>query len=406
LDGDGIRNVLVIGIDVVSLASSAGKAGYRVYAVDYFGDQDLKLLCQKTRSIIDQKAGETCGRLKTNFSPEALIHLTKDLLKSSEIDAALLSSGLEDSPEVLFELNDLVPILGNPPDVTQKVRNKTEFFKELERLGIPHPETASVENFEEARKKSRDIGFPVVVKPSRGFGGAGVREARNAQELKQAFQEAVLFDNKVLIQERVFGTPASASLLSSTDKAVVLTLNEQLLGIGEVGQREPFGYCGNVVPLSMTATTADVCKSVVEKVIMHFGLVGSNGVDLLISEEGVPYVIEVNPRFQGTLECIEQVLGTNIVRAHVEACAQGILPTVVTKNSIFCIRLILFAPQRSIAPDLSTFAEVRDIPLPGVIVEEGEPLCSVVTDASSRDSLLRKAMRITELIYGLLKPQS
>ena len=401
MDEEDIRNVLVIGIDVVSLASSARKAGYQVYAVDYFGDQDLKDLCHKTRSIIKQRAGETCGQLNTNFSLEALIQLTKDLLKSSEIDVTLLSSGLEDSPEVLFELNDLVPILGNPPDVIQKVRNKTKFFWELERLGIPHLKTATAKNFEEAKEKSKDIGFPVVVKPSRGFGGAGVREARNAKELKQAFLDAALFDNKVLIQERVSGTPASASLISSTDKAVVLTLNEQLLGMREVGQREPFGYCGNVVPLSVTAAIADACKSVVEKVVLHFGLVGSNGVDLVISEEGVPYVMEVNPRFQGTLECVERVLGTNIVRAHVEACIRRILPTILKKTSASCVRLILFAPQRSIVPDLSIFEEVRDIPLPGVIVEEGEPLCSLVIEGASRESLLRKAMGITERIFAL-----
>jgi len=404
LDEEDIRNVLVMGLDVVSLASSARKAGYQVYAVDYFGDQDLKDLCRKTRSIIRQRAGETCGQLNTNFSPRALIQLTKDLLKSNEVEATLLSSGLEDSSEVLFELNDLVPILGNPPDVIQKVRNKTKFFQELERLGIPHPETATAKNFEEAREKSKDLGFPVVVKPFKGFGGAGVREARNAQELKKAFRDAALFDNKVLIQEHVSGTPASASLISSTDKAVVLTLNEQLLGMREVGQREPFGYCGNVVPLLATTTITDACKSVVGKVVLHFGLVGSNGVDLVVSEEGVPYVMEVNPRFQGTLECVERVLRTNIVRAHVDACVEGILPTISKKTSIFCIRLILFAPQRSIAPNLSTFNGVRDIPLPGVIIEKGEPVCSIVVEETSRDSSLRKAKKLTKSILKSLQP--
>jgi len=404
LDEENIRNVLVIGIDVVSLASSARKAGYQVYAVDYFGDQDLKHLCHKTRSIIKQRAGENCGQLNTDFSPEDLIHLTKDLLKSSDIDAALLSSGLEDSPEVLFQLNDLVPILGNSPDVIQKVRNKTEFFQELERLGIAYPGTVAAESFDEAREKSKDIGFPVVVKPFRGFGGAGVREARNVQELKQAFRDASLFDNKVLIQEYISGTPASASSMSFTDKAVVLTLNEQLLGMHEVGQREPFGYCGNVVPLSVKTAIRDACKNVVEKAVLHFGLVGSNGVDLVVSEEGVPYVIEVNPRFQGTLECVEHVLGTNIVRAHVEACVQGILPTIVRKTLSFCVRLILFAPQRSIVPDLSTFNGVRDIPLPRVIIEKGEPICSIVVEGTSRDSSLRKAEKLTESVLKLLQP--
>jgi len=399
-----IRNVLVIGLDVVSLASSAMKAGYQVYAVDYFGDQDLKRVCRKTRSIIRQRAGETCGQLNTIFSPKALIQLVKDLLKDNRIEAALLSSGLEDAPEVLFELNNLISILGNPPEVIRKVRNKMEFFHELERLGIPCPETASAENFEEAREKSKDIGFPVVVKPLRGFGGVRIRVARNAQELKQAFRDVALYDNRVLIQEHVSGTPASASLISSTNKAVVLTLNEQLLGMHEVGQREPFGYCGNVVPLSVAAAIGDACKSVVEKVVLHFGLVGSNGVDLVISEEGVPYVMEVNPRFQGTLECVERVLRTNVVRAHVEACVQGILPTIARKTSSFCVRLVLFAPQPSIVPNLSILEEVRDIPLPGVIIEEGEPVCSIVVEGKSRSSSLRRAKKLTKSIFKLLQP--
>jgi len=402
LDEKNIRNVLVIGIDVVSLASSARKAGYQVYAVDYFGDQDLKHLCRKTRSIIKQRTGEICGQLNTDFSPKALIQLTKDLLKDSEIEAALLSSGLEDSPEILFQLNDIVPILGNPPHVIQKVRNKTEFFQELERLGIPHPETAAAENFEEAKEKSKDIGFPVVVKPYRGFGGAGVREARNVQELKRAFRDASFLDDKVLIQEGISGAPASASLISSTDKAVVLTLNEQLLGMREVGQREPFGYCGNVVPLSATAAITDASKNVVEKVILHFGLVGSNGVDLVISEEGVPYVMEVNPRFQGTLECVERVVRTNIVKEHANACAQGKLPTIVREPLVFCVRLILFAPQRSIIPNLSAVKGVRDIPLPGVIIKKGEPVCSIVVEGTNRDSTLRKAKKLAKSIFKLL----
>ncbi|MDH5788759.1 MAG: ATP-grasp domain-containing protein, partial [Candidatus Bathyarchaeota archaeon] len=275
---------------------------------------------------------------------------------------------------------------------------------ELERLGIAYPGTVAAESFDEAREKSKDIGFPVVVKPFRGFGGAGVREARNVQELKQAFRDASLFDNKVLIQEYISGTPASASSMSFTDNAVVLTLNEQLLGMHEVGQREPFGYCGNVVPLSVTAAIKDACKNVVEKAVLHFGLVGSNGVDLVISEEGVPYVIEVNPRFQGTLECVEQVLRTNIVETHVKACVQGILPTTAKKTSSFCVRLILFAPQRLVASDLNTFDGVRDIPLPRVIIEEGEPVCSVVVEGTNRDLSLRKVRKIIESIRKSLHP--
>lgn len=393
-----LHNLLVIGVDSVSLAASVKRAGYQVFAVDHFGDQDLKSVCRESLSVIKQRLGKSCGYLSRDFSPETLLQLTKALLKRRDIDAVLLSSGLDDSSDILFELNELVPILGNSPKVIQKVRDKPNFFCELDRLGIPHPETAVVEDFEEARRESKDIGYPLIVKPSSGFGGAGLRKARDLRELKRAFGGASRRDKNALIQKFVRGKNASVSLISSIKGAVTLTLNEQLVGIRELGQREPFGYCGNVVPILAPRSVLMKCRSVVERVVQHFGLVGSNGVDLVISEEGIPHVVEVNPRFQGTLECVERVLGMNIVEAHVKACMEETLPRVERKPSSFWGRLILFAPERLIAPDLGLFEEARDIPLPSVIVEKGEPVCSIVAEDSDRNSLLRKMAETTKAI--------
>jgi predicted ATP-grasp superfamily ATP-dependent carboligase len=399
------HNILVIGMDVVSLATSTTKAGCKVYAVDYFGDQDLKRVCHESLSIVRQTPGVTCGKLSTNFNPEALLQLTKGLLKKNAIDAMLLSTGLDDYPDVLFELNDMIPILGNQPHVIKRIRDKMKFFQELKRLGIPHPETTMAENLEEARKKAKDIGYPVLVKPSKGFGGVGIRKAQGSKELKQAFQHVSLIDEKVLIQEYISGISASVSLISSNNETITLTLNEQLLGANELGQEEPFGYCGNVVPLVTTRSAMNKCKNTAEKITSHFGLVGSNGIDFAISKEGTPYVVEVNPRFQATLESVERVLGINMVEAHVKACLQGILPIMTKKTTVFCTRLILFAPQRSTIPDLSVFEEVRDIPIPEVIIEKGEPVCSVVREGADRNSSLRKARIIAESICKSLQPR-
>lgn len=398
------HNILVIGMDVVSLATSATKAGYKVYAVDYFGDQDLKRVCHESLSIVKQTPWVVCGQLSTNFSPEALLQLTMRLLKKNAIDVTLLSTGLDDSPDVLFELNDMIPILGNHPHVIERIRDKMKFFQELERLEIPHPETAMAENFEEVRKKAKDIGYPVLVKPSKGFGGVGIRKAQGPKELKQAFHHAYLIDEKVLIQEYISGISASVSLISSNNETITLTLNEQLLGVNELGQEEPFGYCGNVVPLVTNGSVMNRCKNTAEKITSHFGLVGSNGIDFVISKEGIPYIVEVNPRFQATLECVERVLGINMVEAHMKACLQGILPIIAKKTAVFCTRLILFASQRLVVPDLSVLEEVRDIPIPEIIIEKGEPVCSIVVDEAKREFSLRKAMTTVKQIRKSLQP--
>jgi len=393
---------LVVGIDTVSVAKSAKEAGYRIYAADYFGDIDLRRICSGFVAIIKQKRGKSCGKIESKFRPEAFLEMTKSLLERHEIDAILLSSGLDDFFDALHGLNDLVPILGNSPEVIERVRKKTGFFKELKRLGITHPETEIVKNVDEAKAAAGEIGYPVVVKPIRGFGGLGIRTAQNSNEIERAFFEVSLVSKDVLVQKFIDGIHASVSVLVADKDVEVLTLNEQLLGLRFLFQQEPFGYCGNIVPLYFADSVLEKCKSIAEKIALHFGLNGSNGIDLVISKEGKPHVVEVNPRFQGTVECVERVLGINLVESHINACLYGSLPKIKEKKPTFCTRLILYAPKRVIAPNLTGFREVRDVPLPGIIIEKGEPLCSIITEGKNRKISFQKVKKIAKSIYAIL----
>ena len=402
-----IENVLIIGIDAAALAASAKRAGYTVFAVDYFGDVDLKGACKDSLSIVTQEAGKSCGYFQENFSANDLLTLTKKLLADRRIDAVLLTSGLEDSPQVVEELNRHVSIIGNSPKAISRVRDKTRFFDDLKSLGIHRPETAKAENLPEGKRAAKDIGYPVLTKPPTSFGGAGVKQARNPHELEQAFHRIPKLSKEMLIQECISGVDASVSFLSTGRGAKVLAVNEQLLGIPEVGQREKFGYCGNVVPIPRGTELTDACGEIVGKIAEHYSLVGSNGIDIVVSEDSIPYVIEVNPRFQGTSECVERVCGVNLVDAHMKACLEGKLPRVSGgRPRKFCVRLILYALHRSMVPDLQSFAELRDIPLPGAIIEEGEPLSSIVVEDETRISALRRAKRLARRIYKAVKATS
>jgi len=396
-----IQNLLVVGIDTVSIANSAKKAGYKIYAADYFGDMDLRCVCSGFKAIIKQKRGKSCGRMESKFKPEAFLKIANSISEKYKIDAILLSSGLDDDFNILYELNDLAPILGNSPRVIERVRKKPRFFKELKRLGIAHPETAIVKDIDEAKSSAARIGYPVVVKPVRGFGGDSIRTARNFKELERAFKIS-FFSEEILVQKFINGLHASVSLLATTKDVKTLTINEQLLGLHFLFQQEPFGYCGNIVPLYVADSIFKRCKHITEKIASHFGLQGSNGIDLVISKEGTPYVVEVNPRLQGTLECVERVIRINLVKSHVNACLHGSLPTIKERTSTFCTRLILYSPKRIIAPDLVAFREVRDVPLPECIIEKGEPICSIITEGKNRNFSFQKARKLAKSIYNMV----
>lgn len=396
-----IQNLLVVGIDTVSIANSAKKAGYQIYAADYFGDMDLRRVCSGFRAVIKQKRGKSCGRIESKFKPEPFLKMAKSLSEKFKIDAILLSSGLDDDFNILRELNDLAPILGNSPRIVEGVRKKPRFFKELKRLGIDYPETAIVKNIDEAKAAAAKIGYPVVVKPLRGFGRVSIRTALNSKEMERVVS---FFSGEILVQKFMYGLHASMSLLTTTKDVKVLTINEQLLGLRFLFQQESFGYCGNIVPLRIADSILKKCKHIAEKIALNFHFQGSNGIDLVISKEGIPYVVEVNPRFQGTLECVERVLGINLVESHINACLHGSLPTIKEKTSTFCTRLILYSPKRIITPDLTPFWEVRDVPLPESVIEKGEPLCSIITEEKNRNFAFQKARKLAESVYNMLNP--
>ena len=400
-----LENLLLVGLDLVAIAKSAKAAGFRVYAADYFGDYDLMKICNDCRAIIKQEAKKSSGKIEKHFDPKKFVSLVKAFLKGVPVDALLLSSGLDDSFEVLEELNELVPILGNKPEVFRKVRDKYEFFKELKRLNLLYPETSIVESLEDAKRVAKDIGYPVMVKPLKGFAGVGIRKVMNSKELEESFGVASSIDRKVIIQEYITGANASISFISSRSETKVLTVNEQLLGLKELGQQEPFGFCGNIVPLTVSSKTFQKCHEAAKKIALHFGLLGSNGIDFILSEEKKLYVIEVNPRFQATFECVEKVLNLNLVEIHVKACLNESLPRISRRISKYCARLVLFSKGQVKVENLTGLSYVRDIPFPEAIIEEGEPLCSVIVEAENRELSLKKALEKSEFIYrNLVRP--
>jgi predicted ATP-grasp superfamily ATP-dependent carboligase len=341
------------------------------------------------------------GRFEELYDPDALITLAGSLVEEEYFDAILLSSGLDDEFRVLNELSKISMIMGNPPEVIRSVRDRENFFEKLRHLKIHHPRTELSSDLYEAKIQAKDIGYPIVLKPTKGFSGSGIRKVEDVENLEREYTHLASWSKGgVLIQKFVEGFHTSISFLASKHGTKVLTLNEQLLGLNEVFQLESFGYCGNIVPLKVPESTYAKCQELVATISEKFNLLGSNGIDLVVDKDGTPNLIEVNPRFQGTLECVEKVLGINLVSLHLEACQIGSLPRDI-KPKQFCSRLILFAPQRLTVPDLTRMTVVRDMPVPGSIIEEGQPVCSVISTGESRKASFQSAMTKAEEIYRL-----
>jgi predicted ATP-grasp superfamily ATP-dependent carboligase len=331
------------------------------------------------------------------------LELTTKLSTETKIDGILLASGLDDEYNTLESLHDLAPINGNPPQVFRRVRDRYTFFNELKRIDIPFPETHIISEIKEGIIAAKDMGYPVILKPLTGYGGHGVMKIKDSYELQSSLKKK---SNEVwLLQEYVPGIPASISFMANGSKSTILTLNEQLLGRKEFGQMKEFTYCGNIVPLYSSKNFMNECEELTNRITSHFTLRGSNGIDIILPEDNDKIkIIEVNPRFQGSLECIEKYLNINLVEKHIQACNYSELPKRIHYHqSKYCIRAILFTKTNSTAPDLISYKFIRDIPQPGSYIPIGDPLCSLIFCSSERNHVYFSTRRYAEMIYELVR---
>jgi hypothetical protein len=320
-------------------------------------------------------------------------------LEEHDVDGIFLASGMEHHPEALRKLEKKAAIIGNDPQRLRLCENKERLFEVADSLGIKHPLTRRVQTVDEALDAAEELGYPAVLKPAFGGGGIGIKLASSPREVGRCFRRALLAgDGKsAYVQEYVHGTDASTSVLSNGEEARCLTVNEQIIGEKRLGVPRRFGYCGNVVPLNEPKLWGRLAEDS-ETICRELGLVGSNGVDFVLHRDE-PYLIEVNPRFQGTMGCVERLLGINLVKEHIRAC-EGKLGK-YRKLRGFSAKLILYARHRVKAPDLARVQGVVDIPPQGAEVARGKPLCSVLSFGETRSWVLGDAFRRAREVYRL-----
>lgn len=380
-----IETILVAGVHTRPVVFSAKALGLTVYAVDYFGCVDLRQKADQLFTMTGEEPSKSNGRLSDRFDAAQLKALVDE---APAADAVVWRSGI--SPAAL---EDKGCLYGNSPEVVEKVEDKEWLFKKLRHKNIPTPKTIAVQSRKDALAAAEDLGYPLIMKPVRGAGG---------REIKKIFSPSdfPLEMGPYLLQERIAGVHASVSVLGDGENAVALTLNEQLLGLSELGQSKPYGYCGNIVPLSSKHSL--VACNLAEKVTSMLGLVGSNGVDMVLTENG-PVVIEVNPRFQGSMQCVEKTTNLNLVKAHIEAC-EGELPEKIDISG-FGVRMSSFAEERSVVKcNLQEMDGIFDVPLPGVIIEGGEPIATAFAWNAHRETAVNRCKNLTKKIYSSLQP--
>jgi predicted ATP-grasp superfamily ATP-dependent carboligase len=347
------------------LAELAVRAGHDVVALDRFGDLDLQRLCPSVSVLRD---------LGGRGGMAALVAAAETIPGPSVIYGA----GLENKPALIARLASGRRLLGCPPEAVERVRDPASLGASLRTAGLAYPSTFAAREAPLRADRSRRW----LRKPVRGGGGRGVREWRGGA-----------LDGDVVVQERISGVACSVAAVADGRSATLLGVSEQLVGHRGFGARG-YAWCGNLVPPRLRQAERRALDSAAQTICRHlagaFGLRGLFGVDLLWGGN-CAWVVEVNPRPTGSLECIEAAYEVGVFAAHLDGCA-GRLPSIASPPTPrrAAGKAILFATRNLGVGDTRGWPArgIRDVPHPHERIGAGRPICTLVSGRESPEAVL------------------
>ena len=164
----------------------------------------------------------------------------------------------------------------------------------LKSLNIPSPETYLVNDEQNVQELKETLQYPVLIKPHRGEGSAGIKIIQKADQLLGSFQAIKEEFGPCFIQEFVPGTKYAAVFLANKNSEPVRFFVHKAIREYPI-TGGPTCFLESVENNAMLEYGSRILKE-----INYVGLV--NMEFILDEKEGIPRIIDINPRFYGPLQ--------------------------------------------------------------------------------------------------------
>lgn len=192
-----------------------------------------------------------------------------------------------------------VKIIGTDCEAIDRAENRDSFEKLLKQLDIPQPKGTAVTNVEDGVKAAREIGYPVLVRPSFVLGGRAMQIVAKEEALRNYLRTAVEIDEDkpVLVDKYIRGKEVEVDAVCDGQDVFVP-------GIMELVERTGV-HSGDSISVYPTFSISDkVKKTIIDYTVRlgkGIGIVGLFNIQFIVDDKDDVYIIEVNPRSSRTV---------------------------------------------------------------------------------------------------------
>ena len=203
-----------------------------------------------------------------------------------------------------------VKLIGTDCQAIDRAENRDTFEKILEELQIPQPKGQAVTNIPDGVRVAKEVGYPVLVRPSFVLGGRAMQLVSNEKQLRQYLRTAVEIDEDkpVLVDHYIRGKEVEVDAICDGHDVFVA-------GIMELVERTGV-HSGDSISVYPAFSISDKVKGKIltysKKLGLGIGIVGLFNIQFIVDSNDDVYIIEVNPRSSRTVPFLSKSTGYSL----------------------------------------------------------------------------------------------
>ena len=295
---------------------------------DYSGTQACKALREEGYEVILVNSNPATIMTDPEFADQTYVEpLTPEyveyIIEKERPDAVLPTLGGQTALNIAMKLYENkvlekynVTMLGADYDVIKKAEDRNCFKKAMIKCGLDVPRSAFAYSVEEAMEAGKEIGFPLIIRPSFTLGGTGGGIAYNEEDLERisalGIESSII--NEVIIEESIIGW-------KEFELEVMRDAKDNVVIICSIENLDPMGvHTGDSITVAPAQTLSDReyqnMRDAALKIIREIGVEtgGSNIQFATDPKTGRMIVIEMNPRVSRSSALASKATGFPIAK--------------------------------------------------------------------------------------------
>ncbi len=251
------------------------------------------------------------------FEPLTLEFVTEVLIRE-QAHGILLQFGGQTAINLALPLEYRLPslnldikMLGTSCDSIDEASDRERFEDFAKRIGLKMPRGSTGTSANDVRSAVKEIGYPVLIRPSYVLGGRGMEILSNEKQLEAYLEEAYLAPDKPLLVDEYLGHAVELDVDAACDGESVL-IGAIMEHLEEAGIHSGDSTC--FIPTqNVDEKMLDMVKLQTEKIGIGLGIKGCYNIQFAIQGEEL-YCLEVNPRSSRTVPFVAKATGVPMAR--------------------------------------------------------------------------------------------